>query len=151
MSEETKQLDKIISWLRQSGLKSTQQRIVIFDALFQSNKHPSSEDIFHEVRKANPCISLGTVYNTLEVFAEVGLARKVPNPSGLMRYDAEVSSHNHIHLTDTNEIIDFHDDDLQDILKEYLREKQITNLKINNFSLHVEGEKVNPDKKINIH
>ncbi len=149
--ENPKRLDKIISWLRQSGLKSTQQRIVIFDALFQSKKHPSSEDIYKEVRQGNPSISLGTVYNTLETFANVGLARKVPNPSGLMRYDAEISPHNHIHIKETDEIIDFHDEDLQEIIKKYLEEKEFDNLKINNFSLHIEGEKINPTEKIHIH
>ena len=150
MEKDSTQLENIVQLIRQSGLKATQQRIVIFHVLFQDRSHPSSEDIFSYVKKTNPSISLATVYNTLEVFVKVGIARKIPNPDGIMRYESEINPHNHIYLKDSHEIIDFHDENLQILIKKYLDKKQIENLRINNFSLLIEGEKVNSDREIKI-
>ncbi|MEM8756199.1 MAG: Fur family transcriptional regulator [Planctomycetota bacterium] len=91
--------DAIRGLLRSRGLRVTQQRERLYAALAASTRHPSADELFCEVRHLQRGLSLATVYNTLEVFAEVGLCRKIPS-DGVARYDADVSDHIHIHMAD---------------------------------------------------
>ena len=134
--------------LTEAGLKATQQRMVILSAIANSKKHPSAENIFDEVRLNNPSLSLATIYSTLDTLVDKGLVNKVLVKDGVMRYDAHTDAHNHIYCTNTNEIIDFDDDELNEIIKAFLKKKQIDNLNIKDFSLHIQGEKIDKRKSI---
>lgn len=133
--------------LSRAGLKATQQRLVIYQCLM-SSCHPTAEDIFEQVRPDNPSISLGTVYKTLETLVESKLVEKVPVSEGKMRYDARMDAHNHIYCTNTGEIIDFQDSELEKLIRDYLAAKNIKNLVIQNFNLQIRGSKNNPGQDI---
>lgn len=133
-----------------AGLKATQQRLVIYQCLMASEKHPTAEEIFEQVRPANPSISLGTVYKTLETLVESQLAQKVPVSENKMRYDARMEVHHHIYCTNTGEIIDFQDQELESIIRNYLEAKEIKNLSVQNFNLQIRGSKMLPDQDISI-
>ena len=141
---------QIVQNLKDAGLKATQQRIVILSTLYEHLDHPSSEEVYKHVKKVNPSISVGTVYKTLECLVEAGLIHKVPTSDGLMRYDGETSAHNHIYITNTNEIINFKDDSLNKLINSYMDEKEIKNLKVKKISLRIEGEKIDLKRKIQI-
>jgi Fur family peroxide stress response transcriptional regulator len=134
--------------LSRAGLKATQQRLVIYQCLMASSIHPTAEDIFEQVRPDNPSISLGTVYKTLETLVESKLVEKVPVSEGKMRYDARMDAHNHIYCTNTGEIIDFQDSELEQLIRDYLAAKNIKNLVIQNFNLQIRGSKNNPGQDI---
>jgi len=142
--------DHIVQDLKNAGLKATQQRIVILSTLYEHLDHPSSEEVYNHVKKVNPSISLGTVYKTLESLVDAGLIHKVATSDGLMRYDGETTAHNHIYITNTNEIIDFEDDSLTKLINRYMDDKEIENLKVRKISLRIEGEKVDLKRKIQI-
>lgn len=137
--------------LTETGLKATQQRMVILAAVQESKNHPSPEAVYEKVRVSNPSISLGTVYNTLDTFVEKGLIQTVLAKNGLKRYDGRLGNHNHIHCVNTNEILDFEDEELNDLVLEFLKGKKIENLHIRKFSLHIHGEKIDEKKNIKIH
>ncbi len=143
-------LHSIKEMLTESGLKVTQQRLVIFQSLIKSKDHPTAELIYENIKKVNPSISLGTIYKTLEVFVDRALIKRVNTSEGNMRYDARMDSHNHIFCSNTNEIVDFKDDKLDQLISDYLREKQIKNLDIKNIRLHITGEKIDPKKDLNL-
>jgi Fur family transcriptional regulator, peroxide stress response regulator len=134
--------------LTEKGLKSTQQRIVIYNTVYHSQTHPSAERVYEDVRVDNPSISLATVYKTLETLIESGLVNRVMNEDGTMRYDAKLNSHNHIYCTNTKEIIDYEDQELSDLIAEYFRNKNIRNLKIKEISVQINGEKISPSESI---
>jgi len=136
---------KLIS---ESGLKVTQQRIVVYQWLLETTSHPTAEMVYDMVRSDNPSISKGTIYKTLETLVEVGLVKKIPTSGSNMRYDARQEDHSHICLSNTNEIIDYFDDDLQKMIEDHLKNKHLNNLKIQKFSLHIEGEKIDVKKRI---
>jgi Fur family transcriptional regulator, peroxide stress response regulator len=136
--------------LAENGLKSTQQRIVIFNSVYHSLSHPSAEKIYDEVKMDNPSISLATVYKTLDTLIEAGLVNRVMNEDGTMRYDANLNAHNHIYCTNTKEIIDYEDPELTQLIQDYFQRKQIKNLKIKEISVQINGEKVEPLEKISI-
>ncbi len=143
-------LEIITKAIASKGLKITHQRIVVYQALLASVIHPTAEQIYDQIKESNPAISLATVYKTLETFVENRLINKVPSPNGTMRYDARTDYHNHIYISNTNEIMDYDDIELKEILLNYLKKKQFENLNITDFKLQIKGEKIDPIKGITI-
>ena len=91
-------------------LKATHQRIVILEAIIDCMTHPTADLIYEKLKPGNPSISLATVYKTLETFVQAGLISKVSTTEGMMRYDANLSNHGHIYCHNTDEIIDYYDE-----------------------------------------
>ena len=147
---ETRVLDIVTKAIADIGLKITHQRIVVYQAILTTDKHPTAEQIYELIKSNNPSISLATVYKTLETFADNGLINKVSTPQGTMRYDANTDNHNHIYISNTNEILDYKDEELREILMNYLNRKKFSNLNITDFRLHIKGEKINPNNGISI-
>lgn len=81
---------------------------------------------------------------------ESKLVQKVPVSEGKMRYDARMEAHNHIYCTNTDEIIDFQDKELETLILDYFASKDIKNLVIQNFNLQIRGNKNNPGQDISI-
>ena len=131
-----------------SGLKATHQRIVILDAVLKMKNHPTVDYIYDNIKDANPSISLGTVYKTVETFVNNGLLSKVSTHEGHMRYDPKLDNHAHIYCTNTGEITDYYDDELNDMIIAFFKRKKVNNLKIKNISLQINGEKVDPEKDV---
>ncbi len=92
------------------NLRRTRQRVALYEALAATHKHPTADELFHDVSTVLRGVSLATVYNTLEAFCDAGLAQKLPCPGGSARYDADI--HNHLHLRDcgTGQIHDVPDE-----------------------------------------
>jgi Fur family transcriptional regulator, peroxide stress response regulator len=144
-------LEDIREKLSRAGLKATQQRMVVYQALLQTmNQHPTAERIYEIVRPQNPSISLGTVYKTLDIFVSNGLAGKVASDAGYMRYDVNVEQHSHIYCTNTQEIIDYHDEALDELIQQYFQKKNIKNLRIGQIHVQISGQKENPEQEIEI-
>ncbi len=144
------QFEQLKERLSEVGLKATQQRMVIFHSIMTSKNHPSAENIFEQVKSSNPSLSLATIYSTLETLVDKGLVKKVLVKDGVMRYDAHIGTHNHIYCTNTSEIIDFEDEELNQMIKKFLASKNIENLNIKDISLHIEGEKIDKRKSVKI-
>lgn len=88
------------------GLRCTVQREDIYVALSSTKAHPTAEELFEEVKKKRPGMSLATIYNTLDAFTRRGLARKFNDPVvGVTRFDADTSVHVHF-ITDEGRIRD---------------------------------------------
>ncbi|TMF55559.1 MAG: transcriptional repressor [Chloroflexi bacterium] len=62
--------------LQSSGYRLTMQRQLVWDALRQSKRHLSAEDISALLRKRHPRLNLATVYRSLEVLEELGLIKQ---------------------------------------------------------------------------
>lgn len=150
MGKASKNYLELKEKISQAGLKSTQQRIVIYNAVLKMKMHPTAEKIFEKVQKGNPSISLGTVYKTLETLIAAGLINKVHTDEGNMRYDANVDFHNHIYCTNTKEIFDYHNDELTVLLENFFREKTLKNIDIQDIRLQINAVKIDPDEDVDI-
>ena len=82
-------------FLRDRGIQPSQQRIAIYQALVGTKAHPSADAIRDELAPRMPTLSRTTVYSTLELFAEKGIAQKLALTGSELRYDADVSAHVH--------------------------------------------------------
>ena len=141
-------LEQIKVKLSDFGLKATHQRMVVYDALQKMEIHPSAEEVYMLIHPTNPSLSLATVYNTLDSFVDAKLISKVSSEGGKSKYDFNTQHHHHIYLTNTGEIMDYHDTELLNIIQEYLNKKELTNLSIQDFQLHIKAEKINLLKNV---
>ncbi len=97
------------------GLKSTRQRDVILDAFLASDRHMSIEELYLKLRVKNPRIGYATVYRTLKLFAESGIAREIQFGDGQTRYEhvAEGEHHDHLVCTRCGTIIEFKNETIE--------------------------------------
>jgi Fur family ferric uptake transcriptional regulator len=102
-------------FISSKGLKTTRQRDVILDAFLSSDRHMSIEDLYLKLRAKNPRIGYATVYRTLKLFAESGIAREIHFGDGQTRYEhvAEGEHHDHLVCTRCGAIIEFENETIE--------------------------------------
>jgi len=81
--------------LKAKGVRPSQQRLKIFKYLDDHRIHPTADSIFEGLRVELPTISKTTIYNTLRLFIENGLASDLTISGYDVRYDAETKPHSH--------------------------------------------------------
>ncbi len=96
MVDTEAKLKSFIDRCRQEGLKITPQRVAVYEILLGSHNHPTVEEIYEEVKKRYPFVSLATVYRTVETLEQMGLAKKVCYWGSSARYDANTDEHHHL-------------------------------------------------------
>ena len=92
--------------LKERGLRSTKQRLCVYDVILEKRDHPTADDIFLRVRNKLPKISFATVYNCLETFVDCGLVKKINLDRTSSRYCPNLSPHAHFKCSKTGQIID---------------------------------------------
>ena len=133
-----------------SGLKATQQRIVILEMLLIHHEtHPTAEEVFQHISNTNPGISLGTVYKTLDSFVEANLLNRVLSDNN-RRFDVNEQPHGHIYCSNTKEIIDYADPELDKVIADYFKGKNCQNFSIQQVSVQIIGAKTDPNQKVSI-
>lgn len=85
--------------------RNTKQRQIILDAVRSRCDHPTANEIFSQVSKKYPNISLGTVYRNLDILAELGEINKI-KLNDADRFDLTVVPHNHFYCTKCKRIFD---------------------------------------------
>jgi Fur family ferric uptake transcriptional regulator len=106
----TRPLETFRQWLRERGLKTTSQRDDIAQAFLASNRHISVEELYGEVKKVNPRVGYATVYRTLRLLKECGLAVERHFNDGEARYETaegESRAHDHFICERCSRIIEF--------------------------------------------
>lgn len=83
--------------LRDNGYKVTPQRIAIYEALNDCDKHPDAEMLYEYLHETNPMISLATVYKTMEIFEKIGVISIIDVGTGSCLYDCVTEAHPHVY------------------------------------------------------
>jgi Fur family transcriptional regulator, ferric uptake regulator len=86
------------AYIEREGLKHSRQRELIVEAFFGMNGHVTVEELVARVRKDDPRVSLATVYRTMKLLAECGLASARQFGDGQTRYEAAAGREHHDHL-----------------------------------------------------
>ncbi|MGM5484447.1 MAG: Fur family transcriptional regulator [Nanobdellota archaeon] len=99
--------------------RMTNQRMKILEYLRSVRCHPTAEQVYEEVKKELPAITLATVYRNLNVLVEEGRALrfKIDNE---FRFDADTENHIHFLCKETGEIYDIKDEHVFDMIKKRL-------------------------------
>ena len=100
------------------GVKLTEQRKIIAKVMSSSKDHPDVDELYKRVSNIDPKISIATVYRTIKLFADEGIVTKHGFKGTKARYE-ELSESHHDHLIDikTGEIIEFVDDEIEELQK----------------------------------
>jgi len=106
----------------EKGVKLTEQRKIIARVISESKQtygesdHPDVDELYSRVSKIDPKISIATVYRTVKLFEEAGILVKHDFKAGKARYEIN-DDHNHLIDIKTGEIIEFVDNDIEELQK----------------------------------
>ena len=107
---------------KQKGVRLTDQRKVIAKILSESKEiygskdHPDVDELHKRVSAIDDKISIATVYRTVKLFEEAGILVKHDFKAGKARYEIN-DDHNHLIDIKTGEIIEFVDDEIEELQK----------------------------------
>jgi Fe2+ or Zn2+ uptake regulation protein len=87
---------ELIDLLRGRGQRVTSQRLVLLRELRRRRRHATAEELRRAVSVELPGISGPTVYATLELLVELGLARKIDAGTGVSLFDGRTEPHQHL-------------------------------------------------------
>jgi Fur family ferric uptake transcriptional regulator len=102
------------AFLTKNGLKRSEQRELIVDTFLRSERHLSVDDLFKLVHKRRSDIGRTTVYRTLKLLQEAGLALELVLDGG-GRFEREYNREHHDHFICKycGEIFEFVSDDIE--------------------------------------
>lgn len=89
-----------------AGLKYSRQREAVLVYLRSTRSHPTAEQVYHEIRKKFPKISLGTVYRNLNLLAGQGEILRLNCGDGVEHFDAMTDPHNHFICQHCGKVMD---------------------------------------------
>jgi Fe2+/Zn2+ uptake regulation proteins len=98
-------------YLKERGLKMTGQRETVLEVFLKLERHVSAEELLAAARKLDPSIGQATVFRSIKLFSEAGLARDACSDDGTKRYEHAYRHEHHDHLVclDCGAIIEFRD------------------------------------------
>jgi Fur family ferric uptake transcriptional regulator len=99
----------LTAYMAKKGLRSTDQRRLIVETFFHAQNHVSIEDLLALVRAQDPKVGYATVYRTLKLLAECGVAFERRFGDGLTRYELadDTSHHDHLICVECGDITEF--------------------------------------------
>lgn len=109
--------ERLSRYMAEHGLKSTRQRSLIIDTFFALGGHLSVEELWSRVRQDDAKVSVATVYRTMKLLNDCGLAHARNFGDGQTRYEAAVGRDHHDHLicTRCGQIIEFENDRIEQL------------------------------------
>ena len=107
----------LVEVLRKEGLRYTSQRQAVWDEIKKSEEHRDAEDIYLQLKSNNHNVSRATVYRTIDVLVKNQMVRKMDLGDGRNLFEPRIDDEHHDHMIclDTGKIIEFFDEDLEDL------------------------------------
>ena len=108
----------------EKGMKMTDQRRVIARVLSDSKDHPDVDGVFRRASEIDPKISIATVYRTLRLFDIANIIDRHEFGDGRARYEVAAEGSHHHHLIDmkTGHVLEFENEELENIKRRIARE-----------------------------
>lgn len=97
-----KELELFLSHTQKLGLRQSKKRDLIVKAFLQTGEHLSAADLLKIVQKNDQTIGYTTVYRTLKLISNCGLADTVDFNDGVKRFERKVGREYHAHFICTN-------------------------------------------------
>ena len=121
MSRHIKEIAALKTHLAKHQLKLTRQREQILDA-FLKNEHITAEQMYRLLNKKDPHIGLATIYRTLNLFCEAGLAQ-ARHFGTQTQYDniSHKGHHDHLICTGCGKIVEFENCEIERLQEEVAR------------------------------
>jgi Fur family ferric uptake transcriptional regulator len=109
----------LASYITRNRLKRSAQREVILAAFLRAGRHVSVEDLLKRVRRAHPEIGRTTIYRTLKLFQDAGLASELLL-GGEARFEPKWNRDHHDHFVcrACGDIIEFNSPEIERMQEE---------------------------------
>ncbi len=103
--------------IQASGLRRTGQRDLILEIFLSTEDHLTSEDLYRLVVRKDPSVGHTTVYRTLKLLTEAGLAREVRFGDNKTYYEHHYNHDHHDHMicTECGKVIEFFSADIESL------------------------------------
>ncbi len=117
MKSMSSEMQVLLEYLEQKQLKLTPHRELILDTFLKHEGHRSIEDIYRVVREADPRIGYTTVYRTMKILVDCGLAREIDLADGITRYEHLYNHEHHDHMVcmECGKSIEFYNAEIESI------------------------------------
>jgi Fur family iron response transcriptional regulator len=99
--------------LEECGIAITRQRLLIAGVLLSRCAHWSADQLLATVNEQQPEVSKATIYNTLRLFVEHGLAREVIADPDRVFYDSNLEPHHHFYDVTSGQLMDIPQDSIR--------------------------------------
>ncbi len=119
-------LERLEKHVSEKGLRMTRQRRLIASIMLESDDHLSIEQLYLSVHSRDSNVGYATIYRTLKLLTECGLALSSHFGDGAARFESAVARDHHDHMicTACDKIIEFENEEI-----ERLQEKACDELK----------------------
>lgn len=116
--------ERFRTFLRDSGLKYTQEREQILQEFFAVDHHFEAEEFLERLRSQGGRVSRATIYRTLDLLVQAGLARKVRLGTDHYYFEHILGRRQHEHMIclGCERVIEWYDDELEAVLRRNLEE-----------------------------
>lgn len=108
------------AYLETKNLKSTSQRDFIAETFFKTTTHINLDELLNKVRRKTPNIGYATVYRTMKLLTECGLAISRQFGDNQTRYEnlPEDGHHDHIICVKCSKIAEFQNLKIEELQQE---------------------------------
>jgi len=126
MAKPPKEIRALKDHLAKHQLKLTRQREYILQAFLQ-NEHITAEQMYRLLAKKDPHIGLATIYRTLNLFCEAGLAQ-ARHFGSQTQYDnvAHKGHHDHLICTGCGKIVEFENQEIERLQEQVANQNGFT-------------------------
>jgi Fur family ferric uptake transcriptional regulator len=101
------------SYIQDRRLNTTAQREAIVEQFLRTRDHVSIDELLTKVRKRHPRVGYATVYRTLKLLVDCGLAVERQFGDGQARYEVVGDHHDHLICVKCGLILEFEDDEIE--------------------------------------
>lgn len=114
---------RLAAFMRERGLKHTRQRDQILVAFLESGGHVSIDELLGRVQSRMPGVGYATVYRTMKLLSEAGVAHERHFQDGQTRYEPvhEDEHHDHLICVACGHIVEFEDQVIERLQAEIAR------------------------------
>lgn len=115
--EFKKEKEIFLEHIQKAGLRRTAQRDLILEIFLRTEDHLTSEDLYWLVQKEDPTVGHTTVYRTLKLLTEAGLAREVRFGDNKTYYEHHYNHQHHDHMicTECGVVIEFFSEEIENL------------------------------------
>jgi len=118
--------DILEKYLSSKGLKNSQQRLDVLRVFLETEAHLTPEELHALVKKKFKTIGIATIYRTLKLLCNCGLAKELLLESGATRYEHSYGHNHHDHLicTQCGKVLEVIDPEIEKLQEQLARKHQ---------------------------
>ena len=125
-------LERFLAFLSQRKLRNTHERNMILHSVYDSETHFTVDSLKENLHQKKYFVAKTTLYSTLNLLIEADLIIKhYFSSQTLPQYEKLLANgtHNHIYMEDTQQVIDFSDPRIDEIIKDIERIHNVSSMR----------------------